>query len=263
MPDTQAESDVAVDKRRHGNHAVMQVVLIPKAKPDTVSEIPLLDHPLILTPEFGHGVTLGARLTRVASHLAVWPKYLKVTGAGICFNKLAPSVGPNFCTTKSLEWQLHNESPTCSVKPIRLSFDDEERPEEKLEEPKDLRNPYKEVLKSPFSRRIIRFSALNHHLHEAFVERFALRRKCCKDPMEVSKIIRKANETLPDFKERWTKEMSYIPDVPIVMQISSFMSNSKCLELARCFSDQVPKTVIEMMKRVDDFVKSEEVFKNT
>ncbi|GJZ88752.1 reverse transcriptase domain-containing protein [Tanacetum coccineum] len=159
---TQAKSDVAVTKRRHGNHVVMQVVLIPKAKPDTVSEIPLLDHPLILTPEFGHGVTLGARLTRVASHLAVWPKYLKVTGAGICFNKLAPSVGPNFCTTKSLEWQLHNESPTCSVKPIRLSFDDEERPEEKLEEPKDLRNPYKEVLKSPFSRRIIRFSALNH-----------------------------------------------------------------------------------------------------
>nr|GFB78752.1 reverse transcriptase domain-containing protein [Tanacetum cinerariifolium] len=32
---------------------------------------------------------------------------------------------------------------------------------------------------------------------------------------------------LPDFKERWTEEMSYIPDVPVVMQISAFMSNSK------------------------------------
>ncbi|GKC88299.1 hypothetical protein Tco_1148948 [Tanacetum coccineum] len=57
--------------------------------------------------------------------------------------------------------------------------------------------------------------------------------------------------------------MSYIPDVPIVMQISSFMSNSKCLKLARRFSDQVLKTMTKMMKRLDDFVKSEELFKNT
>ncbi|GKC17712.1 hypothetical protein Tco_1014494 [Tanacetum coccineum] len=91
-------------------------------------------------------------------------------------------------------------------------------------------------------------------LREAFVERFSLRRKCCKDPTEVSKIVRKAHEVLPDFKERWTEEMSYIPDVPIVMQISTFMSNSKCPELARRFSHQVLKTVTEMMKRVDDFV---------
>ncbi|GJU11391.1 hypothetical protein Tco_1133787 [Tanacetum coccineum] len=40
--------------------------------------------------------------------------------------------------------QLHNESPTGSVKPIRLTFDDEEQPAEKLEEPEDLRKPYKE-----------------------------------------------------------------------------------------------------------------------
>ncbi|GKF22316.1 hypothetical protein Tco_0074638, partial [Tanacetum coccineum] len=119
-------------------------------------------------------------------------------------------------------------SPTSSVKPIRLTFDDEEQPAEKLEEPEDLRKPYKEVLKSPFSRRIIEKAMI-----------------------------------LPDFKERWTEEMSYIPDVPTVMQISSFMSNSKCPELARHFSDQVPKTVTKMMKRVDDFVKSKEVFKNT
>nr|GEU49380.1 reverse transcriptase domain-containing protein [Tanacetum cinerariifolium] len=100
-------------------------------------------------------------------------------------------------------------------------------------------------------------------LREAFVERFALRRKCCRGPAEVSKIVRKANKTLPNFKERWTEEMSYIPDVPIVMQISSFMSNSKCPELARRFSDHVPRTLTEMMKRVDNFVKSKEAFKNT
>ncbi|GJU47986.1 reverse transcriptase domain-containing protein [Tanacetum coccineum] len=57
--------------------------------------------------------------------------------------------------------------------------------------------------------------------------------------------------------------MSYIPDVPEVMQISTFMSNSKCPELAWRFSDQVHKTVTEMMRRIDDFVKSEETYKST
>nr|GEW45694.1 hypothetical protein [Tanacetum cinerariifolium] len=52
-------------------------------------------------------------------------------------------------------------------------------------------------------------------------------------------------------------------DVPEVMQISAFMSNSKCPKLSRRFSDQVPKTVTKMMKRVDDFSKSEEVYKTT
>ncbi|GJV64291.1 hypothetical protein Tco_1475119 [Tanacetum coccineum] len=178
--------------------------------------------------------------------------------------------------------QLHNESPTGLVTHIRLDFDDQEKPEEKPDEgAEDLRKPYKEVLRSPFSRRIIEFSAPHHRtptnlkiydgstdpndhitrfvgaanqgewempvwcrmfqqtldrpargwfdrlpngcinnwtdLREAFVERFSLRRKCCKDPTEVSKIVRKAHEALPDFKERWTEEMSYIPEVPIVM----------------------------------------------
>ncbi|GKE48897.1 reverse transcriptase domain-containing protein [Tanacetum coccineum] len=100
-------------------------------------------------------------------------------------------------------------------------------------------------------------------LRERFVERFALRRRCSKDLTEVSKIVRRANETLPDFKERWTEEMGYIQGVPEVMRISSFMSNSKCPELARRFADQVPQRMTKMMKRVDDFVKSEEAYKNT
>ncbi|GKF41199.1 hypothetical protein Tco_0124541, partial [Tanacetum coccineum] len=73
-------------------------------------------------------------------------------------------------------------------------------------------------------------------LREKFIERFALRRRWSKDPTE---------------------------GVPEVMQISAFMSNSKCPELARRFADQVPQTVTEMMKRMDDFVKSEEAFKCT
>ncbi|GKD52694.1 hypothetical protein Tco_1281670 [Tanacetum coccineum] len=176
---TQAESDVAVTKRRHGNHVVMQVVLIPKAKPDTVFEISVLDHPLILTPEFGPGVTPGARLTRAVYLCAgiISCRVVEILEGPISdpttpVNRVdtnEPNDPPNLqeqilnhiSSLKALV-QLHNESPTGSVKPIRLSFDDEEQPEEKLEEPEDLRKPYKEVLKSPFSRRIIEFSAPNH-----------------------------------------------------------------------------------------------------
>ncbi|GKA50704.1 RNA-directed DNA polymerase, eukaryota [Tanacetum coccineum] len=96
-------------------------------------------------------------------------------------------------------------------------------------------------------------------LREKFVERFALRRRCIKDPTEVLKIIRRDNETFPNFKERWNEEMGYIQGVLEVMQISAFMSNSKCPELARRFADQVPQTVTEMMKRVNDFRKSEKL----
>ncbi|GKD65481.1 monothiol glutaredoxin-S2-like protein [Tanacetum coccineum] len=60
---TQVESDVAMTKRRHGNRAAMQVVLILEDKPDTVPY--RQDQTLTLTPEFGPGVTPGARLTRV------------------------------------------------------------------------------------------------------------------------------------------------------------------------------------------------------
>ncbi|GJV82327.1 hypothetical protein Tco_1522225 [Tanacetum coccineum] len=44
------------------------------------------------------------------------------------------------------------------------------------------------------------------------------------------------------------------------MQISSFMSSHKCLELSKRFSNNIPKTVDEMLKRVDDYLRSEEAF---
>nr|GEV05952.1 reverse transcriptase domain-containing protein [Tanacetum cinerariifolium] len=167
--------------------------------------------------------------------------------------------------------KLHNEIPLGRVTPIRLSFGDEPGPdlpkgpevEESKDKDEDLRKPHKEVLKSPLSRRLIEFSAPNHrtptHLkiydgstdQDDHVTRFvgaanqgewempiwfALRRRCCKEPIEATRIIRRENETLPNFKERRTQEMSFIPDVPVVMQISSFVNNSKCPELARSTS---------------------------
>ncbi|GKB41774.1 reverse transcriptase domain-containing protein [Tanacetum coccineum] len=100
-------------------------------------------------------------------------------------------------------------------------------------------------------------------LQQRFLNRFRMFRACAKDPTEISKIIRKANESLPNFKERWISVSNGIPNVPKLMQISSFMSSHKCLELSRHFSDNIPKTVDEMLKRVDDYVRSEEALRGT
>ncbi|GJX62723.1 reverse transcriptase domain-containing protein [Tanacetum coccineum] len=43
-------------------------------------------------------------------------------------------------------------------------------------------------------------------LREAFTTRYSTRKACYKEPHEITKIVRKANETLTAFKERWTVE---------------------------------------------------------
>nr|GEV82598.1 reverse transcriptase domain-containing protein [Tanacetum cinerariifolium] len=62
------------------------------------------------------------------------------------------------------------------------------------------------------------------------------------------------------FKERWIVETGFITGVSEVMKISSFMDAHKCPELAKRYSDKVPKTMNEMMTRLDDFLRSEEAF---
>ncbi|GKA09855.1 hypothetical protein Tco_0689288, partial [Tanacetum coccineum] len=86
---------------------------------------------------------------------------------------------------------------------------------------------------------------------------------CFKEPHEITKIIRKANESLTAFKERWTVETGFIIGVPEVMKISSFMDSVKSPELAKRFSDKVPTMVNEMMERLDDFIRSEAAYANT
>ncbi|GKF28561.1 hypothetical protein Tco_0094903, partial [Tanacetum coccineum] len=83
---------------------------------------------------------------------------------------------------------------------------------------------------------------------------------CYKEPHEITKVVRRANETLPVFKERWTVETGLIMGVPDVMKISSFMDSIKSPELAKRFSSNIPKTVDEMMRRVDEFVRAKEAY---
>ena len=60
-------------------------------------------------------------------------------------------------------------------------------------------------------------------LRQQFTTRFSTRRACFKDLTEITKIVRKANETLVAFKERWIVEKGFITGIPEVMKISSFM----------------------------------------
>ncbi|GJY86322.1 reverse transcriptase domain-containing protein [Tanacetum coccineum] len=102
-----------------------------------------------------------------------------------------------------------------------------------------------------------------YQLREAFTTKYSIRRACYKEPHEITKVVRRANETLPAFKERWTVETGLIMGVPEVMKISSFMDSIKSPELAKRFSSNIPKTVDEMMRKVDEFVRAEEAYSRT
>nr|GEW12010.1 putative reverse transcriptase domain-containing protein [Tanacetum cinerariifolium] len=111
----------------------------------------------------------------------------------------------------------HKDRARTLVEPIRLTFGDVEvikvrtdgkGVKEKEEE--DLQKPYKEVLKSLFTRRII---DQPRRMEDAGMVQDVSADLGWPNPTEVSKIIRRANETLPYFKER-TEEMSYIQYVP-------------------------------------------------
>nr|GEV94388.1 hypothetical protein [Tanacetum cinerariifolium] len=45
---------------------------------------------------------------------------------------------------------------------------------------------------------------------EAFAARYSVRKTCFKKPHEITKIIRKANESITEFKERWTVKTGFI-----------------------------------------------------
>ncbi|GJV43383.1 reverse transcriptase domain-containing protein [Tanacetum coccineum] len=186
------------------------------------------------------------------------------------------------------------------IKPMLLDFEDSHdvsddevqdngKGKPKMDE-EDLSKPFKEILKCPFTRRIVEFSSPGHRMPtnvktydgtgdpEDHIGRFVgagnqgewpmpvwfgMLQACDKDLTLISKLTRKANETLAHFKERWVSESNAIPNVPELMQVSSFMSSHKCPELAKRFSDSIPKTVDEMLKRVDDYLRSEEAYRNT
>ncbi|GKB54993.1 hypothetical protein Tco_0905746, partial [Tanacetum coccineum] len=149
----------------------------------------------------------------------------------------------------------YNERCGTLIEPIRLSFSDEDKSDKgegvdkgaEDSEDEDLQKPYKEVLKSLFTRRIIEFSAPKHRSMTASLTRMtSVVYNVSTDP-------------------RWSGKRLVQPDAEwLHRQLADLREEfiERCLDLARRFSDQVPRTMIEMIKRVDDFIKSEEVYKS-
>ncbi|GKB00942.1 hypothetical protein Tco_0828986 [Tanacetum coccineum] len=106
----------------------------------------------------------------------------------------------------------------------------------------DLKRPFKEAVKTPLTWRIIEFAGFEFkmpsninidgwvELRQQFKTRFLTRRACFKDPTEITKIVRKENETIVAFKERWIVETGFITGVLKVMKISSFIDAHKSEE---------------------------------
>ncbi|GJV69605.1 hypothetical protein Tco_1485114 [Tanacetum coccineum] len=235
---------------------------------------------IILTHRSGGSHTyvmhIRSQVNDVRRHPGV-PDYQRPKGTGSYpkINHLQDQILNHISSLETLI-KHHNEKAGTLITPIRLTFGEEgdnSKGKDKRKDPveeadEDLKKPYKEVLKSPFTRGmgdagvVLNVPANIRRAGEGMFDRMP--NGCINSWTDLhEKFVERANETLSNFKERWTKEMGYIQGVPEVMQISAFMSNSKCPELARRLTDQVPQTVIEMMKRVDDFVKSEEAYKST
>ncbi|GKB51091.1 hypothetical protein Tco_0901844 [Tanacetum coccineum] len=89
----------------------------------------------------------------------------------------------------------HNEKSKTIIEPICLTFGDEEEGDKakaggkRTEEEKDgdLQKPYKEVLKSPFTRRIINLDALTKQPKEILATKLQLQLPSCPTMIETLK----------------------------------------------------------------------------
>ncbi|GJS04388.1 hypothetical protein Tco_0320896 [Tanacetum coccineum] len=125
----------------------------------------------------------------------------------------------------------------------------------------DLSKPFKEVLKCPFTRIIVEFSSPGHRMPAN--AKIYDGTECSSEPSMARQGHGSKNSHQAASKtgeERCVSESNAIPNVPELMQISSFMSSHKCPELAKRFSDNIPKIVDEMLKRVDDYLRLEHKF---
>nr|GEX65004.1 hypothetical protein [Tanacetum cinerariifolium] len=149
------------------------------------------------------------------------------------------------------------------IKPMLLDFDDvQDVSDEEIEGgmkgkakigDEDLSKPFKEVLKCPFTRRIIEFSSSGHRLPanariydgtgdpEDHVGRFVGMGNQGEWPMPVW--CKMFQPTLDGKARAWFDKLPP--------------------ELAKRFSDNIPKTVDEILKSVDDYLRSEEAFCST
>nr|GEV88643.1 reverse transcriptase domain-containing protein [Tanacetum cinerariifolium] len=140
-------------RRRHEKSTSLRVVFILKAKSDVVN-----DTPTLWAPRVSVGCQVLSQRSVMSpvrpssySHIGVWSWGHTWGETNACCFLIRRS---NLRSNSTV--QLHNESPSGLVRPIRLSFEDEGGPEEKKdEEPEDLRKPYKEGQQTKENRRCL------------------------------------------------------------------------------------------------------------
>ncbi|GJT10133.1 reverse transcriptase domain-containing protein [Tanacetum coccineum] len=201
---------------------------------------------LTLTPQLGPRITSGARLTRLSFLLAGMDNR-EETPPPLTKEQIEGHVSALKSLIKS-----HNRKNKGD--PIRLDLE--------MVDTEIFQQTLDGSARGWFKR--LPHDSINEwaDLREAFAAKFSVRRVCFKEPHEITKIVRRANESLTTFKERWTVETGFIMGVPEVMKITSFMDSLKSPDLAKRFSDKVPTTVNEIMERLDDFVRFEEAYAN-
>ncbi|GJT71425.1 hypothetical protein Tco_1030711 [Tanacetum coccineum] len=155
---------------------------------------------------------------------------------------------------------IKDQNKRNKANPIRLNFEIEDQDPNKYRIVKgkevddgDLSKPFKETLRTPFTRRIIEFSGPEYNMPT----NIALYDGSTDPADHLNRFVGVTNSG------EWpmpTMETGFIIGVPEVMKISSFMDSVKSPELAKHFASNVPKTVDEMMKRLDEFVRAEEAY---
>ncbi|GJT06147.1 hypothetical protein Tco_0840609 [Tanacetum coccineum] len=113
-------------------------------------------------------------------------------------------------TLQALIKQLNERSGTM-IQPIRLSFDEEDRgdkgkgvdkgSEEKGED--DLQKPYKEVLKPPFTRRIVEFSAPSVDNQEEWEILLKRQLEAALESGKLSHLVKDKRKSRHDTEENW------------------------------------------------------------
>ncbi|GKC58528.1 reverse transcriptase domain-containing protein [Tanacetum coccineum] len=201
---------------------------------------------------------------------------------GPTFNPTTPNQSPSLQNQilnhiSSLETLIkqHNEKAEALITPIRLTFSEEEdsskgKGKEKgatEEMDDDLKKPYKEVLKSPFTRRIIEFSASSHRMPT----NLKIYDGSIDSNDHITHFVRAANQ---GEWEMPTSMRSLWKDLPCEEDAAKIRPNCSGGDADISLYEQCQMSgaghticrssaVTEMMKRADDFIKSEEAYKNT
>nr|GEZ64563.1 reverse transcriptase domain-containing protein [Tanacetum cinerariifolium] len=197
-----------------------------------------------------------------------------------------PRTGNNLSAWEHIEGHLlalrsllkeHNGRGNVSL--IHMSFDDvEDRTRARMVvtgkeiEDADLKRPFKEAVKTLLTRRIIEFAGpefkmpTNIKLYDGTTYR-----KITLVDSHLQQTLGNGHAGVVSYVptnlgrecEGMIVETCFIMGVPEFIKISSFMDDHKFPELAKRYSDKVPKTMDEMMMRLDDFVRLEEAFAST